>query len=228
MSKATIESGSRHVAADFSGLDFAGQALTDCQFERCNFVGVNFRAANLSHSQFDRCEFNNATAQQPADFSQANLRDTVFTQCNLTLVDFVRCTGYALTFEHCQLQGADLSKADFRMPIGHTDLVALFMRHCNFSYGNLANNYLPGCELTDCRMIEACLDYCDLTNANLSGSQLHNINAVGITLIGANLKSCEFNNLNPAEIDLTGVQIYHQQLAHLLGPLGIIVEDDPN
>lgn len=143
------------------------------------------------------------------------------------MVEFIRANGYDLTFENCQLQGADLSKADFRMPIGNTMLAALTLRDCNFSYGNLANTYLAGCTFTDSRLLEVCFDYCDLSDADLRGSELHNIHAVGLTIRGADLRGCHFNNINPQQIDLSGVRIYFSQLAALLEPLGVIVEDDP-
>jgi fluoroquinolone resistance protein len=224
----TLSPATRYQDLDMVGADFSQQDLSDCEFMDCNFTAANFRACDLRRAVFTRCQFNNAASEQPADFSQANLREACFSQCNLTVVDFVRCRGYELIFENCQLQGADLSKSDFRLPIGNTELTALTMRNCNFSYGNLANNYLQGCIFTDCRMLEACFDYCDLTDADFQGSQLHNINAVGITLTGADLRGCSFNNVNPRDIDLHGVRIYHHQLADLLAPLGVIVEDDPS
>ncbi len=225
---ASPTSGGTYSGLDFNGCDFSQRDLSDAEFDDCEFAGSSFRAADLSRATFTRCQFNDSASEQPADFSQANLRESVFDNCNLTVVDFIRCKGYDLRFEHCQLQGADLSKADFRMPIGDTDLTALTINDCNFSYGNLANTHLATCTLTDNRLIEACFDYCDLTDADLRGSELANISAVGLTLIGADLRGCTFNNINAQDINLHGVRIYHNQLAALLEPLGIIVEDDPS
>lgn len=213
--------------ADFSGQDLAQVQLTDREFIDCNFTGCNLRAANLDYSVFRNCQFNDTASEHAADLSQASLRETLFSHCNLTVVDFIRCKGYDLTFEHCQLQGADLSKSDFRMPIANAELAALSLKDCNFSYGNLSNNYLVGCALTDSRLIEVCLDYCDLSDADLSGCELHNISAVGVTIRGADLRGASFNNLNPREIDLTGVRMLASQVGALLEPLGIIVEDEP-
>ena len=222
-----ISSGDCLDDADFQDRDFSRQELSDCVFTSCEFSGTNFRATDLSRTEFIRCQFNDAGAERPADFSQAKVRETRFVDCNLTVVDFTRANGYDLSFEHCQMQGADLSKADFRLPIDNTELAALTMQHCNFAYGNLANTYLAGCTLTDCRLVEACFDYCDLTEADLSGSEFHNISAVGLTLKGADLRGCSFNNINPRDINLAGVRIYFSQLTALFEPLGIIVEDDP-
>lgn len=220
-------SGSAYEHIEFTGGDFSHQDLSDCTFAHCDFAACNFRAADLNSTTFSHCQFNDAGSEQPADFSQANLREASFSHCNLTVVDLVRCKGYDLTLKHCQLQGADLSNADFRLPVGDSALAALTMQSCNFSYGNLANTYLAFCTLSDCRLIEACFDYCDLHEADLSGSELHNISAVGVNITGADLRSCTFNNINPREIDLSGVRIYFSQLAALLDPLGVVVEDDP-
>ena len=114
------------------------------------------------------------------------------------------------------------------MPFGNTsELTAFTMRSCNFAYGNLANTFLVGCTLRECRLLEACFDYCDLSNADLSGSELHNISAVGVSLAGADLRGASFNNINPRDIDLSDAKIYFSQLSMLLDPLGILVEDDP-
>jgi len=221
-------SGQRYDNLDFSGEDFSGCELADCVFTQCRFAGTSFRAADLSRSEFERCQFNDEESELPADFSQAQLREVLFSRCNLTVVDFIRANAYELNFDQCQLQGADLSKADFRMPFGNiSGLNAFTMRGCNFSYGNLANTYLAGCTLSECRLLEACFDYCDLTDADLRGSELHNIAATGVTLEGADLRGATFNNINPREIDLTGVRIYYSQLSLLLEPLGIVIESDP-
>ena len=221
-------SGKQYNSVDFSGQDLSGAELNDCVFVDCRFGGTSFRAADLSRSEFEHCHFNNDDSTRPADFSQAQLRECLFSQCNLTVVDFIRTRAYELQFDKCQLQGADLSKSDFRMPFGHSSALNAFtMCGCNFSYGSLANTYLAGCTLQDCRMTEACFDYCDLTEADLRGSELHNITATGVTLKGADLRGATFNNINPRLIDLTGVKIHFSQLSLLLEPLGIVVEDDP-
>ncbi len=220
-------SGASYRGEDFSARDFSGWDLSDCAFHDCLFIGARFRATDVTRSAFEHCQFNDAESARPADFSQADLREAAFRRCNLTVVDFVRCKGYDLVMENCQLQGADFSKADFRMPFGDTsELAAFAMRGCNFAYGNLANTYLVGCTLSECRLLEACFDYCDLTNADLSGSELHNISASGVTVVGADLRGASFNNLNPRDVDLHGAKIYFSQLSMLLDPLGVIVEDD--
>jgi fluoroquinolone resistance protein len=211
----------------FDKEDFSHRELTDCTFDQCSFIGCNFRAADLSRSCFTRCSFNDDASEQPADFGQANLREAQFRHCNLTVVEFIRCKGYGLSFDHCQMQGADLTKSDFRLPVGSSDMAELRMANCNFSYGTLAETYLAHCCFEGSRMIEACFDYCDLTGADLSGTELHNISGVGLTLRKADLRGSTFNNLSPREIDLSDVKIYLSQVQDLLAPLGIKIEADP-
>ena len=76
-------------------------------------------------------------------------------------------------------------------------------------------------------MLEACFDYCDLTNADLSGSELHNVSATGVALRGVDLRGATFNNLNPRTIDLTDAKLYESQLRMLIDPLGLAIEPDP-
>lgn len=211
---------------EFAGCNFAHGDLHDCTFSDCDFAGCNFRGANLSHTSFEHCEFNDSAAEHPADFSQSTLRECHFQRCNLSVVDILRCSGYGLVFEHCQMQGADLSKSDFTLPIGDTRLADLIIRDCNFSFGNLSNNYLAGCEITSTRMIEACLDYVDLSKSNLQDSELHNIAAIGLIITDADLRGATFNNLNPRDIDLEGVKLHPSQLLMLVEPLGVDVQID--
>ncbi|MEM7080456.1 MAG: pentapeptide repeat-containing protein [Pseudomonadota bacterium] len=211
----------------FDGSDFSRQNLSECTFDNCSFIGCSFRACELDYTHFTRCEFNDEAAQSPADFCQAHLREVRFNHCNLTVVEFIRAHAYGLELQHCHMQGCDLSHSDFRLPVGDSDLASLTMNHCNFSYGNLANTYLVGCALTDNRMLEACLDYCDLSDADLSGSTLHNLSGRGMTLTGVDLRGAQFNTINAARIDLSGVKIYTSQVADILSPLGIEISPDP-
>ena len=222
-----IEADESYQDENFDTEDFSQRALTDCTFSNCSFIGTNFRAADLSRSEFYNCQFNDSESQDAADFSQANLKEVRFERCNLTVVEFVRCTGYGLRFEHCQMQGSDLSKSDFRMPIGNVDMVDLALIECNASYANFANNYLSQAIFEKCRLLETCFDYCDLSEADLRGSEIHNISAVGMVIRGADLRGTAFNNINPREIELDGVKLYYDQLIGLFEPLGLVVEDRP-
>ena len=206
---------------DLSGTDFGGADLSERTFIECVFQGCNLRRADLRGAVFERCEFNDTSSESPADFNHAQLREARFTRCNLTVVEFCHAQAYDLVLENCQLQGADFSHADFRLPIGDTDLSAFTMRDCNCSFANLSNTFLAGCTLTGNRMIEACLDYCDLTDADLTNCELHNLSATGLCLAGADLRGSSFNNIDPRAIDLTGVTITPEQTPYLLDALGI-------
>lgn len=221
------EPGTEIIAETFNDADFSRQDLSGCCFRECHFVGTNLRSANLTDCEFDRCHFNDTASENPADFSHARLREAYFSRCNLTVVDLTHCSGYAVRFENCQMQGADLSQSDFRIPVGTTDLAQLTIAHCNLSFANLSNNFLHGCELSDSRLLECCLDYCDLSEANLSGSELHNIVATGLTLKGADLRGATFNNLDPTRIDMRDVRLYYSQLVYVVEPLGLQIDADP-
>ena len=226
MTQVVPESGETYRNVAFDDLDLSRGEYRDCVFEDCSFVGTNFRAADLSGSRFEKCQFNDADSDTPADLSHANLKEASFDRCNLTVVDCIGIKGYALVMSHCQLQGADLSKSDFRLPIADGDLTEVTIEHCNLSYANLSNNYLVDAVLRDNRLTECSLDYTDLSQADLRGSELYNISAIGVTLIGADLRGASFNNLNPRDIELTDVKITPEQVGTLLEGLGIIVLDD--
>ena len=222
-----IEPGCRISDGDFAHADLSHRVITDCEFQQCDFRGSNFRASELTGSRFVRCRFNSEDAQTPADFSQSELRETTFRHCELSIVSFTRARAYGVAFEHCQLQGSDLSRIDCRLPIGASDLAEFAMSNCNFSFGNLSQVYLAGCSLTDNKMIDCCLDHCDLSGADLSGNNLHNASVIQTVLVKADLRGSTFNTIDPARLDLTGVQLYLSQMQDLVAPLGIVLQADP-
>ena len=179
-----------------------------------------------AEASFDHCQFNNQSADDPADLSQAKLRECQFKHCNLSVVDLVRCSAYDVQFLHCQMQGSDLSKSDFCLPVGDARLAAMTMQQCNFSFGNLSQCYLNNCEISDSRLLEACFDYTDLSEATLTNNNLHNLVATGLEIWGADLSGSEFNNLNPQHINLDQVTMTPEQLTMLADCVGIVVNFD--
>jgi|TARA_B110000483_G_scaffold98434_1_gene120723 fluoroquinolone resistance protein len=221
-----IQIGEGYTNLDLRNKDFSGQDLTDCTFSQCQFAGSVFRGANLTNCQFDRCQFNNSDPDEPASFAWANLREAVFSHCDLNMVAFNHCLGYDLSFKECQMQGADLSLGDFKMPVGNLDLAALTITDCNFSYGNLSNTFLVGCKLSNNRLTECLLDFADLSDADLSDSEMFNVSARNCKLKGADLRGASFNNLDLKSLDLEGVRLYYNQLPALVDSLHLSLEEE--
>ena len=212
---------------DLSGRSFAGQDLSGLHLIDCRMVETSFRSADLSGASFERCTAFDPDVDDGADFSYANLREAGFTHCDLTAAEFTNISAYELSFDHCLLGGVSLASADFRLPIGDvSELTAFAMRHCNFSYGDLSNVFLKGCELTDNRMIDMQLHNASLEDVTLNGSDLSNVTGTALSLRGADLRGAIFNNLDPRNIDLEGVRITLEQCLQLLEPLGVIVTLD--
>lgn len=124
------------------------------------------------------------------------------------------------------MQGADLSLADFKMPVGNMDFAALTLTDCNLSYANLSNTFLVGCKLANNRMTECLLDFADLSDADLSNSELFNVSARNCKLQGADLRGTQFNNLDLKSLDLEGVRLYYSQLPALVHGLNLVLEEE--
>jgi len=215
------------VEQNLAGASFKQAELDGAVFENCQLAGANFRAADLSGAVFERCRLYDADTEQHADFQFANLREVRFEHCDLTTVNLSRVRAYGLVLTHCQAQGLDLSTSDFRLPIGRvSEVVSFTMTHTNFAYGDLSNNFLKGCELSDCRLVEALLHNTVLDDALLTGTDLCNVQGRGLSLKGVDLRRARFNNLDPRVLDLTGVRISAAQALWLLEPLEIRVEAD--
>ncbi len=214
------------VDRDFSQHEFQQAELDGARFENCRLVGANFRGAELCASVFEHCQLFDPQDQHCADFAYADLREAHFSHCDLTTVNFSHCRAYGLVIEHCQLQGADLSNADFTLPIGRatSGLAEFTMDHCNFAYGDLSNTFLTACRLTNNRMVEALLHNTVLDRVCFDGSDLSNVSGKGMSLVGADLRGASFNNLDPRKLDLSGVRITADQALLLLAPLGIVID----
>ena len=209
---------------NFSQQDLSQQEFNGSTFSYCNFAGANLRSAELSDCEFHHCEFNDRASELPADLSYANIRHSCFYHCNLTVVDAIHMKAYGARFEQCQMQGLDLQYADFCMPVAQSNLVDLHIQDCNLSFANLSHCYLSQALIKGCRCIEVCLDYADLTGAEIVDCELHGLQATGLTIVDADLRGSAFNNLNPTVIDMTGVRLDPEQLMYLAEALGIVVE----
>jgi len=218
---------STFIDCDLSNRDLRQADLNGARFENCLLLNSNFRGAMLCGASFERCRLFDPETGRGADFSYADLREARFSGCDLTTVSFTHCRAYGLALEHCQAQGADLSNADFALPIGRgvtSGFAEFTMDHCNFAYGDLSNTFLKACRLTNNRMVEALLHNTVLDGACFTGSDLCNISGKGLRLVGADLRGASFNNLDPRRLDLTGVQITADQALLLLAPLGVAID----
>lgn len=213
---------------DLCGSDFAGADLTEAAFVGCELVGASFRHADLTGASFVRCRGFPADGEGAGvNFSYATLREARFERCDLTTAVFTGAKAYDLVFEHCQLQGVDLSGCDFTLPIRGASTLASFRMHgCNFAFGDLSNTYLKECVLTDNRMIDLIAHNCCLADANLSGSDLNGLSGRGLDLSGADLRGTSFNSLDPREVTLAGVRMGLPQGLQILDTLGIVVDPD--
>lgn len=215
------------VDRDMNDHEFRQAELEGARFKNCRLIGANFRGAQLCSSTFEHCQLFDPQAQRSADFSYADLREAHFSHCDLTTVSFSHCRAYGLTLEHCQAQGADLSNADFALPIAGgaaTGLAEFTMDHCNFAYGDLSNTFLKSCTLTHNRMVEVLLHNTVLDQVRFNGSDLSNMSGKGMSLVGADLRGAIFNNLDPRELDLSEVSITIDQALLLLAPLGLVID----
>ena len=216
----------RVVGVDLPRATLNGAELTGSTFERCGFEGTSWRSVEAAGCRFTKCRFFDAEGESAADFSYARLREASFANCDLTTVEFNGARLYDLTLDNCQAQGADFNGADFRLPVGDTDLAAFRAADCNLAYADFSNTFLAGATLERCRLVHARFDYATLDDADLTGSDLANISGVGLRLRGADLRGATFNNLDPREIDLEKVTISLDQCALLLAPLGINIDTD--
>ncbi len=213
---------------DLSQHDFSGANLAGATFENCTLTGTSFRHADLNQAVFTRCRaLPQREDEQGADFSYANLREARFERCDLTTALFCGVTAYDLSFDACQLQGADFTGADFCLPIrGASALAGFRMTGCNFAFGDLSNTQLNDCVLTGNRMIDVIAHNCSLTGADLSGSELSGLTGSGLDLSGADLRGASFNTLDPRQVNLAGVRMGLSQGLAILERLEILIDPE--
>lgn len=212
---------------DLSGADFANADLVAATFTGCTLTGANFRHADLTEAVFTGCRGLPEEEGDELDFSYATLRETRFERCDLTTARFCRASAYALSFDQCQIQGADFSNCDFSLPIrGAATLASFRMTDCNFAFGDLSNTYLNECVLTGNRMIDVLAHNCTLTGADLSGSDLTGLTGQGLDLAGADLRAASFNTLDPRQVNLAGVRMGLAQGLAVLDRLEIVIDPE--
>jgi len=217
-----------HIETAFKDCEFVGCVLRDADLEGTEFIDCTFEDVSLGGANLRDCVFRNCRffiEEVASDFRYAQLRDVCFERCDLTTVSFERASAYGLRLDRCQAQGADFGNVDFGLTLARSQsLVSFEARDSNLAYADLSGTYLPGAVMTDCRLVHAVLHRCTLSNANLGGTDLCNIEASGLKLDGADLRGALFNNLDPATVDLAGARVSAEQGLSLLACIGIEVD----
>ncbi len=154
---------------DFKNLDLARARLAGHTFESCTFTRCTVREA-----VFDKCRFAGCT----------------FRKCDLALVHVEGCTFADTTFEDCQLAGVNWSemaaaKSLLRPPF--------YFVGCALSHSLFMGLKLKGIKLAKCVARDVDFSDCDLTRANLSGTDFD---------------GSRFSHTNLTEADFTGATNY--------------------
>jgi uncharacterized protein YjbI with pentapeptide repeats len=163
----------------FSGVNLAGQNLTNASFHFATLTGANFHQANLTNAAFSY----GGTTLTNANFSQANLSNANFSYAVLTGANLI---------------GAEVRGADFYRNTDYGTGITAAQLYSTASYQahdltgiKLGDNNLAGVNLADQNLSNANFLYATLTGANLSQANLTNARFFNATLTNANLTGAD-------------------------------------
>jgi uncharacterized protein YjbI with pentapeptide repeats len=103
--------------ADLSSATFANATLDRCVLTGCSLVGATFDRVSAKDVVFDNCRLDYATFARfktagPVAFVGCSLTETEFSASALTAAVFDNCKLAGVTFDSCDLRGADLRGND--------------------------------------------------------------------------------------------------------------------
>ena len=209
---------------EFYQQNLSGDAFPDGIAEYCQFYHCDFSRADLSEIQFIHCKFYDERSSESCSFYRAKLTDASFQHCDLTMADFRHINALGLEIHDSKVQGADFRGASFMNMIGHNSYFcsASLIRN-NFSYANFEDVVLEQCELSGNRWSEVNVLGAKFCGSDLSDGEFHHMDWASANFTHCNLTGCDLSQLDPRRVDLTGVQISHEQQSQLLEQLGLII-----
>ncbi len=172
-------------------------AFSHSSFENCIFTGYDFKPHDLTHTRFIDCIFNSC------DISNVNLSNA-------------RMRG--VQFESCKLMGIQWPNLD--------DLVGPIFKNCNLSYSNFIGMKLKKSILSNCIMKEVDFYQADLTECDLSFSDLQEARFQETILIKANFQHAFNYQIDPITNKVRGAHFNLAEAIGLLTGLGIVIVDN--
>lgn len=176
---------------DLKGIDlspaFFSLALLNAQgridLSELNFSGVDGQATSVSDADL-----------HGADFSNANMKEMVFTNVSLARANLDGAVLSGAKFWHC-----DAPEASFwDSVLDHTVFSGANLQGANFTSANLSQANLEGTDLSGAELWKANLEGC-----NLDGARLIKANMQQINLSKANLSRCDMKYANLYEANLS-------------------------
>lgn len=148
--------------SDLRGADFTGADLTE----------TNLDGAWLSKARFDRADM------RQARLGRAHLGGTSLRQADLTRANLVGADLREADLRGADLSGSDLGEADLRgARLDTAVLRGARLTAANLSGVNLTNAFLRGADLSMASLVKA-----DLRMADLTGSRVHGLLTLDVTI----------------------------------------------
>jgi hypothetical protein len=185
-----------HTGETFRGPDYVRQSLRGREFEGCIFVDCDFSYADLSGCVFSDCVFEGCRMTLTI-VTDTVLRRVEFKKSDLRGMDFETAAefGFAIVCE-----GSRLDNCSF---------VRRKMKDTPFRGGELRECYFAGCDLSG-----AVFDGCTMTGTTFERCDLS----------GADLRTAIGYEVDPLANRVVRARFSEQNLAGLVGRLGVVVE----
>ncbi|PVM72348.1 pentapeptide repeat-containing protein [Caulobacter radicis] len=179
----------RFIGWALPGAELDGLDLHGCHFTKCRAAQADFSHADLTETVFDHCDLSNTM------WRGARLSATQFTDSKLTGAELEEVSSLATVFSRCLLVNACARNLSFRKQI---------LEGIDFQGADLA-----GCDFRDAVFLD-----CSLRDANLSQARFE----------GADLRCADLGSLRLADASrFKGAIISKAQASLLLSGLGLKV-----
>lgn len=184
----------------FDALSQSESTISNASFENCKFLDCHF-----DDSTFQRCKF----------------VDCTFKSCSMNLIKLTSTSFNEVEFFDCKLTGVNWS--GITLPLICITSPLHFIS-CDLSFSSFYELCLPELTLSNCKAKDVDFRLVDLTNANLSNSDLEKAQFLKTNLTAADLRDAVNYVINPMDNKLTKAKFSYPEAVNLLLSFGIEVE----
>lgn len=193
----------------------------ESHFNDFKFKKVRIENAQLMSKTFLDCTFENCSFNE-TEFLDCRFDNCLFDGCDLSLFKVLNSRFSDIHFIDSKIIGVNWAQANWSY--SQLNRALSFLR-CVLNHSTFIGLSIPGLEIIDCAAVDVDFRESNLTNANLSGTDLSDSLFLETDLTNANFQSAYNYHIHPGKNTLTGAKFSLPEAISLLYSMDIDLKD---